>query len=139
MSVEILNRETVKSIRTKPPTIQIFERGQIRFSIEAAKILNIVKGDKIELAISAMDKGIIYFGKDCKGFELKEEKTKSGASRLLLCCRPLAKKIMNHFGLTGSKTYDITGEVADFYGKKYWFILKNKVHVPLKWKTLKAA
>ena len=132
---EILNRETVKSTRYKPPTIQIFKMEQIRFSIEAAKILSLSKGDKIELAITEKDRGIIYFRKGDKGFELKEEKTRCGGVRLLLCCRPLMRKIVNHFGLKQSMTYDVSNDISDFYGEKYWFILKEKIHIPIKWRV----
>ena len=39
---EILNRETVKSERKKPPTIQINKGGQLRFAVEACILLGLL-------------------------------------------------------------------------------------------------
>lgn len=134
MEVEILNRATVKSERTKPPTIQIFEKGQVRFSVGAHKLLGLLPGDKLELILDHKDKHIIYFRKADNGFELKAEKTPQGQIRLLLLCRPLAKKLFQFFGLKESTTYDITADLADYYGSMCWFILKEKKHQPIKYR-----
>jgi len=131
---QILNRETVKSERKKPPTIQMNKDGQIRFGVEAVLLLNLQPGEKIEFLIHQSDTGIIYFTKSEKGFELKKEVTPGGKFRLLLLCRPLVKKLFSFFSLNESKTYDITNETADYYGRKCWFILKKNHHVPIKWK-----
>lgn len=134
MEVEILNKKTIKSERTKPPTIQFFRMGQIRISVGAAKILGLMAGDRIEFLIHRADKEIIYFTKSDSGFELKAEKTKQGKSRLLILCRPLTKKLSLFFDIKESKTFDVTDEIADFYGRKCWFILKKNNHIPLKWR-----
>lgn len=134
MQPEILNRKTVKSVRVKPPTVQLHTDGQVRFGVEAVNLLGLKEGEKIEFIIHQQDKGIIYFTKSESGFELKVSKTLSGKIRLLVLCRPLLKRLFNFFGLTQSKTYDITNETADYYGRKCWFILKENHHVPIKWK-----
>lgn len=131
---EILNRITVKPSRSKPPTIQIFGKGQVRFSCETVNLLKLCPGDKIEFLIHREDTGIIYFTKSENGFELKKEMTPGGKFRLLALCRPLVKRLVAHFSIVGSKTFDVTDEIADYYGRKCWFILKNKSHIPLKWK-----
>lgn len=132
---EILNRETVKSERKKPPTIQINKEGQLRFAVEACILLGLNAGDKIEFLIHKEDTGIIYFTKSESGFELKKEITPGGKTRLLVLCRPLAKRLINHFSLSGSRTFDVTNEISDYYGRKCWFILKKNNHIPVKWKN----
>lgn len=134
MEVEVLNRETVHSNRIKPPIVSIFERGQVRFGVEAIKVLGLSVGDKLEFLIHKEDRETIYFLKSPKGFILDEQKTRAGHVRLSVCSRPLVRKLMIHFGIKKSETFDITNETEDFYGSKCMVIKKSKIHVPIKWR-----
>lgn len=135
MEIEVLNRETVRSIRRKPPTVQINKKGQVRFSCEAVCLLQLDEGDKVEFLIHRADPGIIYFTKSDTGFELKKEVTRGGQTRLLVLCRPLLIKLCNHFSLQSNTTFDITNETSKFYDRDCWFILKEKKHIPIKWRS----
>lgn len=129
--VEVLNRKTLTGERIKPPTIQIYEKGRIKISWMAAQILGLTEKDKLEFILDDKDKNIVYFRRSENGFKLCKESTPSGKCRLIIACRPLAANIMKFFDLKKSRTYDITNDVADYYGSKCWFILKGNYHIPI--------
>ena len=122
--LELLNEDTVSREKTKPPVIRL-SYGKILFSIEAVKLLGLKSGDKISFVIDKRDYGVIYFKKDSKGFRLTLDLAGQTGDRLRLCCRPVYKKILEHFGINSARTYHVSSEQADVYGEKMWFILKS--------------
>lgn len=122
--LELLNEETVSREKTKPAVIRL-SYGKVLFSIEAVKLLGLKSGDKISFVIDKRDCGVIYFKRDSKGFKLTLDLAGQTGDRLRLCCRPVYKKILEHFGANSARTYFVSGEKADVYGEKMWFILKS--------------
>jgi len=131
----IINSETVLTPYLKPATVQIFNRGQIRFSVGAIQELGLEVGDKIEFILPTMGSKTIYFRKSEKGFTLHTELTKGGLTRLRVHSRPLVRKLLMFFETEKSKTYDITNEKLEFNGTKCWYIGKENIHKPVKWRT----
>lgn len=130
------NAETIWEKRGKPSTVRITKHGHIRFSVSAVKNLNVAEGDRITFFVDPRDVGVIYFKKDPKGIPLIKNTTGiSGVNGLQICCRPLALTLLKSFNFKESKTFDLTGEITnnEKYGK-LWVIVKDKVHVPLKYK-----
>lgn len=138
--MEIFNKETSWNRRGKPPVLRISYNGHIRFSVEAIKMLGFKLGDTISFMIDPRDNNVFYFFKDEKGMPLKHcTRGKDGVCGLQVCCRPLGQKLLNYFGFKENKTFDITNEVCDTIKGKMFFVLKEKVHRPIKWRKLKAA
>lgn len=131
--MEILNTETLTRTSRKPPVIRI-SYGRIIFSVEAVKDLRLKQGDRISFITNEKDKNIVYFKKDVKGFPLMLDFKGITGIRLRICSRPLAQKILSFFTYNTSKTFSITNDLADVYGHKMWFILKDKIHKPIKWR-----
>lgn len=132
--IQVLNRETISSKKIKPPTIQIFKDGQIRFNCQTVKMLNFTETDKIEFCINSLDPNIIFFRKSEKGIGLSKEITIGGQMRLLLCSRPLVRRLMTFFSLAKSETFSVTNETTKINGDNHWFIMKDKMHKPIEWK-----
>jgi len=122
--LQVLNIDTVSREKYKPPVIRV-SYGRIHFSIEAVKLFGLNVGDRISFYLDKNDKGIVYFKKDPKGFELNLDFSGITGTRLRIFCRPAADKIMQHFQYGGAKTFTVSSEQADVYGEKMWFILKS--------------
>ena len=139
MSYEIFNAKTSWKKRGKPPVIRVSTTGHIRWSVEAIRRLGLVNGDKVSFMTDARDNGIIYFYRDNKnGIPLIYcTKGKDGVYGLQVCCRPLAYKILNFFGFTEHKTFDLTDETLNTENGRMWFILKGNIHRPIKWRKEK--
>lgn len=131
----VFNKETSWNRRGKPPVLRISRNGHIRFSVEAIRILGLKLGDTISFMIDERDCKIFYFFRDVKGMPLKHcTKGKDGVCGLQVCCRPLGQKLLDYFGFKGNKTFDITKEQCITERGKMWFVLKEKIHVPIKWR-----
>jgi len=132
---EIFNKETSWNRRGKPPVLRLSHLGHIRFSVEAIRILGLKIGDSISFMIDSRDTGVFYFFKDDKGMPLKHcTRGKDGSCGLQVCCRPLCQKLLNFFGLKNNKTFDITNETCKTENGEMWFVLKENVHQPIKWR-----
>lgn len=133
-NMTILNAHTIYNQRKKPALVQFNKVGQLRFSVEAAKEIGISEEDKITFVLDERDEGIIYFYKDKDGLPIRKElDTKTGA-RYVVCCRPLISKLLAFFKYTGNKSFKVSGETADLYGKQTFFILKDNIHKPIQWR-----
>lgn len=131
---EVYNKETVWNKRGKRPVIQFNKYGHIRFSVEAVKLLGLKEKMTISFMTSPADVGVIYFFSDKKGMALRRGNgTKSGI-RLEIICRPLVLKLLNFFSYETNKTFDITSETIKINDRLSWFILKEKLHRPIKWR-----
>lgn len=142
MSIEILNAETVFNKKGKPPIVFI-ESGRnarINFSVEAVKLLDLKEGMRISFILLNKDKEIIYFYEDEKtGIPLKLQMDAKSGKRLAISCRPLARKLNEHFGYgDAQKTFLLTKDKSEVEGKKMWFILKSKQHKPIQWRKKEA-
>jgi hypothetical protein len=134
--IETFNINTIWNRRGKPPVVQISKWGHIRFSVEAVKLLCLKEGMKLSFTIDHRDKGIIYFYQSTQGMPLHcGAKTKTG-ERLEIYCRPLSLKLLSFFCFSRNKTFRTTNEKITVPGatEKAWFILKDNIHKPLKWK-----
>ena len=124
-TIKIFNKETIWDKRAKPPVIYLNPKGQIRFSIEAVKLLGLKSGDKLSFAFDTRDSGVIYFYKCSNGIELNTDFKGMGGERLVLCCRGLVKQLLAFFGSATSKTYLVTKDITNFNGSCAWLILKS--------------
>ena len=134
--MEIFTAKTTWKKRGKPPVLRVSTWGHIRFSVSTVKNLSLKPGDKISFMIDYRDKEVVYFFKDDDGGMVLGFCTKGsdGVNGLQVCCRPMALKILEHFGFTGNKTFDITTETCKTDRGEMWMILKSKIHKPIKWK-----
>ena len=135
-NIQIFTKHTVFNRRGKPPVVRLSKSGHIRFSVTACKNLDIKEGDCICFMIDARDVGIVYFYKDNKnGMPLKYcTKGKDGINGLQICCRPMAMKILAFFNMNGNRTFDVSSETTKTCDKEMWFIIKENIHKPIKWK-----
>lgn len=135
-SLEVFTRHTHWNRRGKPPVMRLSRTGHIRLSVEAVKILGLQKGDRISFIIDKRDNGIFYFYVDKEnGMPLKFcTRGKGQVDGLQICCRPLSQKLLDHFGYKDPKTFDISSEKSESGRGLMWFVLKEKVHKPIKWK-----
>ena len=139
MSVPSRTRtNTIWNRRGKPPVVRI-EAGRnarINFSVEAVKLLGLKEGMRIAFRIHGNDKGVIYFYEQATGLALKKQMQGKTGSRLAVYCRPLAKKLLQHFGykVDTNKTFLISNETIRVDNCSMWFINKENVHKPLQWK-----
>ena len=92
-TMEVLNRETLIRRNRKPPVVRV-SYGRIIFSVEAVRELGLKEGDKISFVTNSKDLDIIYFKKDEKGVPLAVDFNGLTGTRLRICCRPLAEKIL---------------------------------------------
>lgn len=130
---EIFNANTIWNKTGKPPLVQVDKLGRIGFSVEAVKLLGLNPADKLSFKIDYCDSNIIYFFVDNKnGIKLNAITfNRNTGVRLELYCRPLTKKLLDFFGFKDNKTFDVSSDKVD---GKYWFILKDRVHRPIKWR-----
>lgn len=132
-TLEVLNRETLIRRNRKPPVVRV-SYGRVIFSVEAVRELGLKEGDKISFVTNPKDMDIIYFKKDERGVPLAVDFNGLTGTRLRICCRPLAEKILSFFSFKSSKTFSVTNNLADMYGEKMWFLLRLGVHKPIKWR-----
>lgn len=135
MSIEFFTKETVWNRRGKPPVVRISKYGHIRFSVEAARLLGLKIDDKISFMIDNRDIGVFYFFRDEKGMPLKFcTRGNDGVCGLQICCRPLGQRLLNYFGFKDNKTFGVSCETVNRKDVVMWFVLKDKIHRPIKWK-----
>ncbi len=132
-TMEVFNSETLIRRNRKPPVVRV-SYGRVIFSVEAVRELGLNEGDKLSFVTNPKDRDIIYFKKDEKGVPLAVDFKGLTGTRLRICCRPLAEKILSFFFCKSAKTFSITKDTADMYGEKMWFILRIGVHKPIKWR-----
>jgi hypothetical protein len=130
--------KTIFNKRGKPSLLRIDagSQGRIVFSVAAVSLLGLKEGCRLAFRTYQGDKGIIYFYEQATGIPLKKAAIKSNGISLAIYCRPLAEKILQHFEFTISKqkSFDITADQELLPGTKCkaWFILKSKIHIPIK-------
>lgn len=135
MSFEILNKETVWNKRGKPPVLRISKNGHIRLSSKAVEILGIEIGSKLSFMIDSRDKGVIYFYCDEeKGIPLVEINKHLSGNGYQVCCRQLALKLLSFIGIKNNVTFDVTAEKCETPHGSMWFVQKDKIHTPIKWR-----
>lgn len=132
----IFTRNTHWNRRGKPPVLRLSPNGHIRFSVEAVKKLGFKLGDRLSFMIDNRDNGIFYFYLDEEnGMPLKfNTRGGGGVDGLQICCRPLAQKLLDYFGFKEPKTFDVTDERIKTKIGELWFVLKEKIHKPIKWR-----
>ncbi len=134
-TISIYDSKTIWNRRGKPAVVQISRYGHIRFSVEAVKLLGLVQGERITFRTHSNDIGILYFYRQATGLPLRDGlKCKTGV-RLEVYCRPLALKLLAFFDFKTSKTFRISSEQLQYGNTKFWFILKENIHKPIKWKN----
>lgn len=135
MTYEIFNKETSWNKRGKPPVVRISQSGHIRFSVEAVKVLGIAKDTPISFLIDKRDDDVIYFfiDKD-KGMPLVDCTFAQSGTGLQICCRPLSFRLLDFLGQKKNVTFGVTKDTCDVFEKKMWFLRKDRIHKPIKWK-----
>lgn len=130
---EILNATTIWNERRKPAVVQLNKCGHVRFSIEAVKILGLKKTDRITFMIEE-DDDLIYFWVDNEsGFPINEIETLKTGKRFSVCCRPLVKKILQHWG----KETNVSVSINNSEVRGMWFLNKRKIKKQCNKKHLK--
>ena len=134
--ITIYNRQTTWDDRRKPAIVRISGRGFIHFSVEAVKLLNLKEGMKLVFLTDDKDRDIILFYQHESGIPLRitAKMKKNNAVRLSILCRPLSLKLLTFLKLKQSTSIRITTDIIKTNGKKCWFINKNFIHIPTKWK-----
>lgn len=140
--IETFDATTIWNRRGKPPVVRIEsgKNARINFSVEAVKLLDLKMTENLVFTIDSRDTGIIYFRKDAKkGLPLRLQMVGKSGCRLAVYCRPLAKRLLNHFGFTvdKEKTYVLTTDTSVIDGHEYFFILKSNEHKPLQWRKIR--
>lgn len=135
MSYEIFNKETIWNKRGKPPVLRISKNGHIRFSGVAVDILGLTLETKISFMVDARDKDLIYFYVDAeKGMPLGMVNKTIKGNGYQICCRGLAIKLLKFIGSSGNVTFDITTDKCETPHGSMWFVRKDKIHKPIKWR-----
>ena len=134
--ITTFDASTTWNRRGKPPVVNLSTYGHIRFSVEAVKLLNLKEGMKIAFRIDTRDAGIIYFYEQATGIPLRKGMNCKTGKRLEVYCRPLSLKLLNFFGFNTRKTFKLTKEQSKIGNCNMWFILKDNIHKPIKWKPI---
>ncbi len=129
--------ESIWGKRGKPALLNISKDGRIRFTVALVKLLGIKEGQKILFRTYNKDKGIIYFSIHKDGVPLRLSKADTTKRVLEIYCRPLAVKLLEFFSYSTNKSFDITKEQTNIDGINFYFILKENLHKPIKWKPKK--
>lgn len=125
--IEILNASTIWNERRKPAVIQVNKYGHLRFSVEAVKMFDLKKEDRLTFMIDESD-NLVYFWKDKHGFPFSEiVKVKTG-SRYAICCRPLVKRILHHFNKKDNISILATNNLV----RGMWFLNPQKIRISKK-------
>lgn len=133
---EILDTTTNWNLRGKPSMVRISRHGIIRFSVSAVKQMGLNAGMKLTFMLPKKDHEIIYIYQHPKGLELKEDTVKSKEGIALYCCgRKHSTRLLEHLKISKpNTTFDITKEKTIINDQECWFIQKEKIHKPIKWR-----
>lgn len=134
--VTIYNRENTWDKDSKPAIVRISGRGFIHFSVEAVKLLNLKEGMTLIFRVDDADPSIILFHEHKSGIPLRvtARLKKTGNIRLSILCRPLSLKLLTFLKLRQSTSIRLTKDTVKADGREFWFISKDFIHVPTKWK-----
>lgn len=131
---------TIWNKRGKPPVVRIEagKNARINFSVEAVKLLGLHEGMRLAFRTYKNDPGIVYFYEQATGLLLKKQMEGKSGIRLAIYCRPLAAQLIQHFGYKedNNKTILLKADQVPMPGTKTkaWFINKDNLHKPIKWK-----
>lgn len=134
------NSNTIFNKRGKPPVVRIEcgKNARINFSVEAVKLLGLKEGMKLAFRTYKDDKLTAYFYEQATGIKLVAEKNNLKETRLAIYCRPLAQKLLEHFGFKGDckKTFVLNTVRVPIPETKCnaWIIDKEKIHTPIQWR-----
>ena len=132
---EILNSKTNWNVSGKPAMIRISKHGVMRFTVEAVRLLKLKLDMRLTFLLHPNDNGIIYFHTHADGLPLKADAVSKNGVALYCCGRKHAARMLEFFKIsTANKTFDITAEQSTVNGQQCWFILKDKIHKPIKWR-----
>jgi hypothetical protein len=130
MPMQLYNRHTVFNKRGKPPVIRLdasMQNARITFSVEAVRLLNFKKGDCLTFFTMKEETDIIYFYVDNKnGIPMKQEEGLKSGVRMGVYCRELARNLVKHFGINGSRSFILSDVTINFAEQKCFFIDKHK-------------
>ncbi len=134
--VTIYNRQNTWDDRSKPAIVRLSGRGFIHFSVEAVKLLKLKEGMTLIFRVDDQDPNIILFHEHKSGIPLRvtAKLKKTGHVRLSILCRPLSLKLLAFLKLRQSTSIRLTAETVKAGDKQYWFISKDFIHIPTKWK-----
>lgn len=130
--VTIYNRHTDFKKRGKPPIIRIDAHSgnaRITISVEAVRLLKLKEGDALSFMTLKNDAENIYFYKDkIDGIPLKIDTDHKSGSNMAIYCRPLARKLLDHFGINSMRSFIITDAIVECQGKKCFVIDRFKTY-----------
>lgn len=128
--IQIYNRHTVFNKRGKPPVIRLDaskSNARITFSVEAVRLLGFKISDCITFIALEKEKDIIYFYIDnVDGIPMKSEVGFKSGMRMGVYCRPLARQLVKHFGISGCRSFIISDHKTSYAGIPCFFINKHK-------------
>ncbi len=128
----IYNRHTTFNKRGKPAIIRIDAKcrnARIQISVEAVKILQLKAGDSLTFITLNKDLENIYFYVDNKeGIPLKVANEHKSGFDMGVYCRPLARRLLDHFGIREMRSFVVTAETTEVNGKKCFFINRYKTY-----------
>ncbi len=132
MEAIIYNRHTDYNKRGKPPIIRIDAHSgnaRIQISVEAVKLLKLKEGDALTFITLPKDKDSIYLYLDNKdGIPLKLTNEHKSGVDMGIYCRPLARKLLDHFGINSMRSFIVTDGVVEVMNRKCFFIDKYKTY-----------
>lgn len=130
--VTVYNRHTAFNKKGKPAIIRIDANGRnarIQISVEAVKLLRLKEGDAMSFITLKHDRENIYFFIDPEGIPVKVANEHKSGVDMGIYCRQLARKLLDHLGITSMRSFIVTGANIDCQGRKCFVIDKYRTYV----------